>query len=128
MSKHVLFCALGIVVGFFVGFFVVNSVTKPGALSSSAGASSAAGPLKPEQMDGQLPPGHPAVGGAGGDGAKASPASTSAEAQAAMDKADRAPKDFDAQLAAGRVFYELHDYDKAALYAGRALALKGNDF
>ena len=112
MSKNVLFCALGIVVGFFVGFFVVNSVTKPGALSSSAGASSAAGPLKPEQMDGQLPTGHPDVGDAGGDAAKTSPASTSAEAQAAMVKADRAPKDF----------------DRAALYLSRALAIRANDF
>jgi tetratricopeptide (TPR) repeat protein len=129
MSKNVLYCALGIVVGFFVGFFVVNSITKPGAQATPARAPSGgtAGPLRPEQMNGQLPPGHPDVGGAG-DGANSSPASTSASAQAAMDKADRAPKDFDAQAEAARVFYEQQDYDKAALYAGRALALKGNDF
>jgi tetratricopeptide (TPR) repeat protein len=132
MSKNVLYCALGIVVGFFVGFFVVNSITKPGAQATAARASSGggAGPLRPEQMGGQLPPGHPEVGagGAGVDDAKASPASTSAEAQTAMDKADRAPKDFDAQVEAGRVFYGLQDYDKAALYLNRALAIKGNDF
>jgi tetratricopeptide (TPR) repeat protein len=64
-------------------------------------------------------------GGAGGGG---SAASTSAEAQAAMDKADRSPKDFAAQSEAARVFYGLHDYDKAALYAERALKLKGADF
>jgi tetratricopeptide (TPR) repeat protein len=129
MSKNVLYCALGIVVGFFVGFFVVNSMTKPGAQATSARAASGsgAGPLRPEQMSGQLPPGHPEVG-AGADDAKASPASTSAEAQTAMDKADRAPKDFDAQVEAGRVFYGLNDYDKAALYLNRALAIKSNDF
>lgn len=131
MSKNVLYCALGIVVGFFVGFFVVNSITKPGALATSARTPSggAAGPLRPEQMNGQLPPGHPDVGGAGGaDDAKPSAASTSAEAQAAMDKADRAPKDFNAQAEAGRVFYGLQDYDKAALYLNRALAIKSGDF
>jgi tetratricopeptide (TPR) repeat protein len=45
-----------------------------------------------------------------------------------MDKADRAPKDFDAQVEAGRVFYGLQDYDRAALYLNRALAIKSNDF
>jgi tetratricopeptide (TPR) repeat protein len=131
MSKNILFCALGIIVGFFVGFFVVNSITRPGAQVSTARANSGgdAGPLKPEQMSGQLPPGHPDIGGgAAGDETAATAASTSAEAQAAMDKADRAPKDFGAQVEAGRVFYGLRDYDRAALYTGRALALKGNDF
>jgi tetratricopeptide (TPR) repeat protein len=135
MSKNVLYCALGIVVGFFVGFFVVNSITRPGAQATSARTQpgSAAGPLRPEQMNGQLPPGHPDVGGTGtstggADDAKTSAASTSAEAQAAMDKADRAPKDFNAQAEAGRVFYGLQDYDKAALYLGRALAIKSGDF
>jgi tetratricopeptide (TPR) repeat protein len=76
-------------------------------------------------MGDELPPGHPQVeGGAGGGSA----ASTSAQAQAAMDKADRSPKDFAAQSEAARVFYGLHDYDKAALYAERALKLKGSDF
>jgi tetratricopeptide (TPR) repeat protein len=133
MSKNVLYCALGIVVGFFVGFFVVNSITRPGAQATAARAQTggAAGPLRPEQMNGQLPPGHPDVGGTvtgGADDAKTSAASTSADAQAAMDKADRAPKDFDAQAEAGRVFYGLQDYDKAALYLGRALAIKSGDF
>ena len=130
MSKNILFCALGIIVGFFVGFFVVNSITRPGARVSAARANSGdAGPLKPEQMSGQLPPGHPDIGGgAAGDETAATAASTSAEAQAAMDKADRAPKDFGAQVEAGRVFYGLRDYDRAALYTGRALAIRGNDF
>jgi tetratricopeptide (TPR) repeat protein len=131
MSKNVLFCALGVIVGFFIGFFVVNSMTRPGAQVSTARASTGgvAVPLKPEQMNGQLPPGHPDVGGAADDDTTAATAaSTSAEAQAAMDKADHSPKEFEAQAEAGRVFYKFQDYDKAALYLGRALAIKGNDF
>src|SRR5437588_6921970 len=130
MSKNVLYCALGIILGFFLGFFVVNSITRPGAQVASARASSggAAVPLKPEQMNGQLPPGHPDVGSAAGDDRSAAAAATSAEAQAVMDKADRNSKDFDAQAEAGRVFYRLQDYDKAALYLKRALLIMGNDF
>ena len=132
MSKNFVICVAGIVIGFALGFFITNAVTKPGASSPSptrAASEGQAGPLRPEQVSGDLPPGHPSVGdgdagGAGGDSA----ASTSQEAQAAMDKADRAPKDFQAQFDAALVFYRLRDFDKAALYGNRALALKGNDF
>lgn len=133
MSKNVLICALGIALGFVLGFFITNAVAPPRPPASSAparaAADSQAGPLRPEQVSGDLPQGHPPVNdGAGDDGGEGSAASTSPEAQAAMDKADRAPKEFQPQLDAARVFYGLHDYDKAALYANRALALKPNDF
>jgi tetratricopeptide (TPR) repeat protein len=57
-----------------------------------------------------------------------SAASTSGEAQAAMEKADRNTKDFEAQMAAANVFYRLKDYAKATLYGDKALALKSKDF
>src|SRR5689334_4608552 len=133
MSKNLLLCVLGIVLGFIVGFLITNSITKPGAQVAQARPAAAGGdarPLGPEQLSGELPQGHPDISGAGGGNSNGggSAASTSAEAQGAMDKADRAPQDFQAQLEAARVFYEQHDYDKAALYADRAVKLKGNDF
>jgi tetratricopeptide (TPR) repeat protein len=139
MSKNLLLCILGVVIGFVTGFFIANSITRPGAqvaaarnTPSSEFSSGAAGPLKPEQISGDLPPGHPTVGDeTGTGGAIASPstaASTSADAQAAMDRADRSPKDFQAQFDAGKTFYQHQDYDKAALYLTRALAIKGKDF
>jgi len=129
MAKNLLLCALGILLGFVVGFLITNSITKPvtqvaQARPAAAGGGGEARPLGPDQLGGELPPGHPEVPGADAG----APAATSAEAQGAMDRADRAPKDFRAQLEAARVFYELHDYGKAALYADRALKLKGNDF
>jgi tetratricopeptide (TPR) repeat protein len=132
MPKNLLLCVLGIFVGFVVGFVITDKVTKPFAGGSPAASAAPAGadarPLSPDQMDAELPPGHPSVEGGAGAGGAGSAASTSAEAQAAMEKADRAPKDFAAQSEAARVFYKLHDYDKAALYADRALKLKGTDF
>ena len=127
MPKNLLLCLIGIVVGFSVGFFITNAVTKPVTGGAPAARVAAPGgearPLSPDQMGGDLPPGHPSV-----DGGAGAAASTSAEAQAAMEKADGSPKDFAAQTEAARVFYRLHDYDKAALYADRALKLKANDF
>jgi tetratricopeptide (TPR) repeat protein len=128
MSKNLLLCALGIALGFIVGFLITNAITKPVAQVAQARPAAGGGdapPLGPDQAGGELPPGHPTVPGGGPAGTAAS---TSAEAQGAMDKADRAPADFKAQLEAARVFYGLHDYDKAALYADRALKLKGSDY
>src|SRR5215218_1585561 len=131
MPKNFLICALGIALGFVLGFFITNAVAPPRSDAPSASARAAsdaqAGPLRPEQVSGDLPQGHPPVLDEEADG-KSSAASTSSEAQAAMDKADRAPKEFQPQLDAARVFYGLHDYVKAVLYGNRALALKSNDF
>jgi tetratricopeptide (TPR) repeat protein len=132
MSKNLLLLVAGVLIGFAVGFLITNSVTKPSAPSIAAAArpapDGAAGPLRPEQVGGDLPPGHPDVNGGAGSGGAGTAVSTSPEAQAAMDKADRAPKDFQAQFEAGRVFYGSRDYAKAVLYLERALAIKGNDF
>ncbi|HYH86631.1 MAG TPA: tetratricopeptide repeat protein [Pyrinomonadaceae bacterium] len=135
MSKNVLLCVIGVILGFVIGFFIANSITRPAAQlaaartpSSAFPVSATAGPLKPEQMSGELPPGHPTLDGDAGGEPSSTAASTSAEAQAAMDKADRSPKDFQAQLDAGNTFYRHQDYDKAAHYLTRALAIKGKDF
>ncbi|HEY0172047.1 MAG TPA: tetratricopeptide repeat protein [Pyrinomonadaceae bacterium] len=132
MLKNLILCAVGVVVGFVVGFVIIDKVTRPFAGGGTAARAAPAGgdarPLNPDQMGDELPPGHPSVeGGAGGAGAGTA-ASTSPAAQAAMEKADRSPKEFAAQAEAARVFYGLHDYDKATLYADRALKLKGTDF
>ncbi len=132
MSKNLIYCTLGIVLGFLVGFFVANSLTRPGAqvAATTAAADTApvgeARPLKPEEMGGDLPSNHPPVGGATEGGGSA--AATSPEAQSAMDKADRAPKDFAAQLEAARVFSKLRDLEKAALYGERAVGLQPKNF
>lgn len=129
MSKNVLFCAVGLALGFVIGFFIANAITRPAAPVAAPRASSdgVARPLDPSQTSGELPPGHPDVGGGGSIGS-GSPASTSAEAQAAMDKADRSPQDFEAQVGAANVFYRMGDYGKSALYFERALKLKPKDF
>src|SRR2546423_4765055 len=118
MSKNILYSVLGVVLGFAVGFFIANTITKPGAQQaapSRAAAGGVAGPLKPEDMAGGLPLGHPDVSGGGGGSTTTTTttaASTSAEAQEAMDKADRNPKDFKAQFDAGDVFWKHEDYEK----------------
>jgi len=143
MQKNILLAAAGLVLGFIVGFLITNSLTKPGLnVASAPAAPGGPRPLGPGQTEGELPPGHPDVGGggeagttggatggaSGGTTGGTSAAASSAAAQAAMDKADRDAKDFGAQAEAAQVFYNARDYQKAVLYAGRALQLKPRDF
>jgi Flp pilus assembly protein TadD len=121
MKENILFTIAGLVLGFFIGFFMANS-TGAGQTPPATTTANSARPLDQAAAAGQLPPGHPNI--SAGDG---SAASTSAQAQQAMDEADRNPKDFTAQIRAAAVFYQLGSYDKAKLYLGRSLALKPDD-
>ena len=124
MKENILFSIAGVFLGFFIGFFIANSLGASRPVATTAANTSAARPLNPAQAGGQLPPGHPDLNDGGGGG---SAAASSAQAQAAMDAADRSPQDFTAQIRAAAVFYQLESFDKAELYLKRALALKPND-
>jgi tetratricopeptide (TPR) repeat protein len=136
MSKNILLCVIGLTLGFTAGFFLANKVTgsmpTSGAASSASvprAASDSAPPLDPAQAGAPLPPGHPDINSAAAN-ENANPngvAATNAEAQAAMEAADRKPKDFDLQMSAATTFYKLKAYDKAALYLQRAVELKPKD-
>ena len=114
MTKNILYSVAGVVLGFFIGFFIANfgERPRPAALSNQT------------QAGGQVPPGHPNVNEGGAPG---SAAASSAQAQSAMDEADRNPQDFTAQIRAAAIFYQLSSFDKASLYLTRALALKPDD-
>src|SRR5215210_6575110 len=129
MNKNIILCIAGIAVGSLVGWFAADSISKESPSNRPARpsqmASRADGSQTGAAADGQLPPGHPEIGA---ETAGGSAASTSATAQAAMERADRAPTDFAAQREAGQTFYQLKDYDKAELYLTRALDLSPTDF
>lgn len=144
MSKNILLCIVGLTLGFGLGFFIANKVTggvpaAPATASTATGATDGAAatnsapPLDPTQAGAPLPPNHPDIdsAAAAAGGANSNPngvAATNADAQAAMEEADRKPKDFDLQMNAATVFYKLRAYDKAALYLQRAIDLKPRDF
>ena len=128
MKKNLILCLAGIAVGFLVGFYAANVISQPEAQPKSrrpATAADGGGQLGPVEPGGQLPPNHPDISGMTEGGA---PVSTSAEAQAAMEAADREPEDFEAQLEAGELFYKMKDFENAELYLTRALKLKPDNF
>jgi tetratricopeptide (TPR) repeat protein len=137
--RNLLYCVGGLALGFAVGFYLANRINLPAppagdaAVAESAdgpAAAAAAGPLNPEQSGGPLPPGHPDISKTASDGSPADPngaAATNADAQKAMEAADRQPGDFALQREAARTFFNLRAYDKAALYLDRALKLRPQD-
>jgi tetratricopeptide (TPR) repeat protein len=139
MSKNILLCIVGLMLGFGAGFFIANKITgsfpaapvATTANNASSESPDSAPPLDPNQAGAPLPPGHPDIDSAAAPGANSNPngiAATNAEAQAAMEAADGKPKDFDLQMNAAATFYKLKAYDKAALYLQRAIDLKPRDF
>jgi tetratricopeptide (TPR) repeat protein len=129
MGRNIGLAASGLLLGFIIGFVFANFGGRPlsqagGRATAQAGPSGSAPPLDPTKTNGSLPAGHPDISGGndsagGGGGIGSSP-----QAQAAMEAADKNANDFDAQMRAAAVFYELNDYEKAGFYLQRSLALK----
>ena len=125
--KNFIFCTVGVIAGFFVGFLVANTMSQPPAAAQGGGSAASRpgrGAADPDGAGTELPPDHPDISGLQGNDA---PAANSAEVQAAMEAADRDPRDFDAQLKAAGTFYAAGDLQKAELYAGRSIDIKPDD-
>ncbi|HEV2706455.1 MAG TPA: tetratricopeptide repeat protein [Pyrinomonadaceae bacterium] len=126
MTKNIIFCVSGVTLGFLLGFFIANSVSQNVASSTAATPSATRPdgprPLGPGETTADLPPNHPDIGASSSEAGR-----VSAAERAAAEKADAAPQDFTAQFEAGKVFYDSHNYEKAAQYLERALALRPQD-
>jgi tetratricopeptide (TPR) repeat protein len=112
-----LFAIIGVLVGFIIGFLLASSILQREAALRAAPASAQAGQ--------NLPPNHPPVGGGdqGGD-----PQQTFTQVQEAMKQAREHPDDFDAQLTAAKLEYQIQRFDQAIEYLLVANKLKPNDF
>lgn len=123
MSKeNLLYGVIGIMVGAIIGFTFANSVNKnvvtptPVTMSNA----NAAGPLSGNPA---LPSDHPPLGTSAGttqpQGGGAIP-----EVSAAIEKAKADPKNFEAQMTAGDLYYQIQRFDDAANFYEAANKLK----
>jgi tetratricopeptide (TPR) repeat protein len=114
---NLLFAIIGILIGFIIGFLLANSIlTRDAALRAA--------PLSAAQQ-GQMPPNHPPVGG--GD-QNSDPQQTFTQVQEAMKQAREQPDNFDAQLTAAKLEYQIQRFDQAVEYLLAANKIKPNDF
>ena len=112
---NLLFAIIGILIGFIIGFMLANSIlTREAALRANPTSA----------QTGQLPPNHPAVNGAqSGDGQQ-----MLGEVQVAMKQAREQPENFEAQVTAAKLEYQIQRFDQAIEYLLIANKLKPNDF
>ena len=117
-KENVLFGVVGLLVGLIVGFMFANSINKNGAIAAA-----------PTEMrsNSNLPPGHPAIGGAGDTGGTAPSGGMQPAVQAAIEKAKQSPTDFDAQIAVAEAYNQIEKFDEAITYLKAANKLKPDD-
>lgn len=107
-KENLLFGIIGLLLGTIVGFVFANSVNQNAAGNPSAGVT----------QNSNLPPGHPGVAGK----------SISPEQQAAIEKAKQEPNDFEAQLKAAEIYYQVEQYDSAIEFLKKANQLQPENY
>jgi tetratricopeptide (TPR) repeat protein len=118
-KENVLFIIIGVLAGFMIGFYFANSVNQ-GALTSTATSGTAAPGMTTQS--GPLPEGHPAIPGSGGSGGSVP------EIQAAIDKARQNPTDFEAQMKAAELYYQIQRFDNAIEFLKKANELQPDNY
>jgi tetratricopeptide (TPR) repeat protein len=114
MSKdNLLFAIIGLLIGFIIGFMMANSILQREAAVRA----------NPAAQAGQnLPPNHPPTGSDGQGGQML------AQVQDAIKQAREDPNNFEAQVNAARLYYQIQRYDQAIEYLLVANKLKPDDF
>jgi len=110
-KENVLFGIIGLLAGLIIGFMFANTVNqnavKPGAAAT----------LSQNQ---NIPPGHPDINPAN--------AAMQPQVQAAVDKAKAEPDNFEAQIKAAEVYYQIQKFDAAIEFLKQANKLKPEDY
>jgi tetratricopeptide (TPR) repeat protein len=114
--ENLLFAIIGILFGFIVGFIFASTMSQK------------TGPNAPQTVAGSqtLPADHPPTGGA--PAAPADPQAVRAQVTESIEQARKEPKNFDAQLKAAELYYQIQRYDQAIEFLLKANALQPTDY
>ena len=110
---NLLFTIIGLLLGFIVGFMLAGSITQREATPAAATSRAQ-----------NLPPDHPATGAA----PTGAPGQMQAEVTAALDQARKEPNNFEAQLKAAELYYQIQRYDDAIGYLLKANQLQPDNY
>jgi tetratricopeptide (TPR) repeat protein len=111
---NLLFTIIGVLLGFIVGFMFASSITQREAVPAAAARAQS------------LPPDHPSVGGDAP--AAGAPGQMQAQVSAALDQARKEPNNFEAQLKAAELYYQIQRYDDAIGYLLKANQLQPDNY
>ena len=109
--ENILFAIIGILLGFIVGFMLASSMSQKSAMQV-AGTSQT------------MPADHPPLSGQNAP----DPQAVREQVSASLEKARTEPNNFDAQVKAAELYYQIQQYDKAIEYLIKANQLKPTDY
>lgn len=113
---NLLFAIIGILLGFIVGFIFASTMSQRTGLTAA-----------PRMTANQtLPPDHPPISSTGDD--PVDPQQMNTQVQSAISKARTNPKDFDAQITAAKLEYQVQRYDETVEFLLKANQIKPNDY
>jgi tetratricopeptide (TPR) repeat protein len=114
-KENILFGIVGLLLGLIVGFMFANNVNqKAQTLAPNAAI----------KQNPNMPEGHPDISGSTNPSQMAS----MPQVQAAIEQAAKEPNNFEAQVKAAEVNYQIEQYDKAIEYLKQANKIKSDDY
>ena len=114
-KENTLFGIVGLLLGLIIGFMFANNVNQKAAAVAPAAA---------VKQNPNMPEGHPDISGM----SNSSKAVSETQVQAAIEKAKQEPDNFEAQMKAAEVNYQIEAYDKAIEYLKQANRIKPDDY
>jgi tetratricopeptide (TPR) repeat protein len=113
--ENILFAIIGILLGFIIGFMFASSMSQKMASQQATAASQG------------MPADHPPVGGGGAQSAQ-DPQAVREQVTASLEKARNEPNNFEAQVKAAELYYQIQRYDQAIEFLLKANQLKPTDY
>lgn len=110
--ENILFAIIGILLGFIVGFMLASSMSQKQAMQTAASTQA-------------MPADHPPLGSQQG---APDPQAVREQVTASLEKARNEPQNFDAQVRAAELYYQIQRYDQAIEYLLKANQLQPTDY
>src|SRR5215211_1513570 len=110
--ENLLFAIIGVLFGFIVGFMFASSMSQKTATTQTAAGSQT------------MPADHPPLGSQNAP----NPQAMQAEVTASLEKARNEPKNFEAQIKAAQLYYQIQRYDQSIEYLIKANLLRPTDY
>lgn len=126
-KENILFGIVGLLLGLIIGFMFANSVNQSAVVTPPPQPRMATTEM---QQNSNLPPGHPDISAGNNTGAKQTTGggTTAPEVQAAVEKAKKEPDNFEAQIKAAELYYQIDRFDEAIVFLKRANQLKPDNY
>jgi len=111
--ENILFAIIGTLLGFIVGFMLASSMSQKNAMQQTAASSQT------------MPADHPPLGAQQGT---PDPQAVREQVTASLEKARNEPKNFEAQIKAAELYYQIQRYDEAIEYLIKATQIQPTDY